>query len=136
MVIKMFNKDKFKDYINRLKLNKDDFIIVAGGSLLLQDIKDFTEDVDLYVNKNGFDILSKLFVIRPSGKEYGNHFTVNDHLEIVLKDNLDEMKYILIDGYKCTTLEYEYEWKKKHNRPKDQEIIKKMEMQLRKDDNL
>ena len=126
----MFNKDKFKDYINRLKLNKDDFIIVAGGSLLLQDIKDFTEDVDLYVNKNGFDILSKLFVIRPSGKEYGNHFTVNDHLEIVLKDNLDEMKYILIDGYKCTTLEYEYEWKKKHNRPKDQEIIKILEKYL------
>ena len=132
----MFNKDKFKDYIDKLELNKDDFIVIAGGSLLMQDIKDFTEDVDLYINKSGFEKLSKSFAIKPSGKEYANHFTVNDHLEIVLKENLNEIEYTLVDGYKCTTLKYEYEWKRKYNRPKDQEIIKKLEMKLKKDGNL
>lgn len=47
----MFNKKSLKEYLNNLNLDKEDFIIVAGGSLLLQNIKDTTEDIDLYVNK-------------------------------------------------------------------------------------
>ena len=127
----MFNKARFKEYLESLDLNNEDFIVVAGGSLLLQDIKDFTEDVDLYVNKNGFNTLSKSFEIKLSDKPYANHYIVNDNLEVVLKENLDEISYALIDGYKCTTLKYEYEWKKKNNRLKDQEIIKKLEKKLK-----
>ena len=105
----MFDKDKFIEYIEKLNLNKEDFIIVAGGSLLLQGIKEYTEDVDLYVNEDGFNTLSKSFDIRPSNKEYTNHYTVNDKLEVVLKENLNELDYTTINGYKCSTIEYEYE---------------------------
>ncbi len=122
-----FNKTLFLKYLKDLNLDNNDFIIVAGGSLLLQNIKDSTEDIDLYVNQKAFDELAKKYKIIKSNKPYPNHYIVNENLEVVLKDNLEELDYVLIDGYKCSTLEYEYLWKKKNNRQKDQEIIKKLE---------
>ncbi len=127
----MFNKERFKEYLESLNLNNKDFIIVAGGSLLLQNVKDTTEDIDLYVNNKAFNELNRLFEIKKSNKPYPNHYVVNDNLEVVLKDNLEEIDYVLIDGYKCSTLEYEYEWKKKQNRLKDKEILKQLEKKLK-----
>ena len=123
----MFNKEKFKKYLNDLNLDTEDYIIVAGGSLLLQSIKDVTEDIDLYVNEKAFNKLKELFEVRPSNKPYENHYIVNDNLEVVLKDDINRISYNLVDGYRCSTLEYEYEWKKKNNRPKDKDVIKKLE---------
>ena len=123
----MFNKKSLKEYLNKLNLDKEDFIIVAGGSLLLQNIKETTEDIDLYVNKKCFDKLTKLFEVKLSGKPYENHYIITDKLEVVLKNEFSKISYILIDGFKCSSLDFEYNWMKQQNRIKDRKTIKKLE---------
>ena len=103
----MFNKKSLKEYLNKLNLDKEDFIIVAGGSLLLQNLKETTEDIDLYVNKKCFDKLTKLFEVKLSNKPYENHYIITDKLEVVLKNDLDRTDYIVVDEFKCSSLDFE-----------------------------
>lgn len=70
---------------------------------------------------------TKLFEVKLSGKPYENHYIVTDKLEVVLKNEFSKISYILIDGFKCSSLDFEYKWIKIHNRIKDRKTIKKPE---------
>ena len=123
----MFNKDRLKQYLKDLKINENDYIIIAGGSLVMQNIKETTEDIDLDVSKKAFDVLAKKFDVHLSSKPYPKHYYVNDDVEVVLVDDLSTINRINVDGFYCTTLEDEYKWKKEHAREKDKEILSKIE---------
>ena len=72
------NKKEFEKYLDDLGLDKKEYCIISGGSLLMHNLKEETDDVDLYVTQKSFDKLSKKFNVHISGKPFPNHYTVNE----------------------------------------------------------
>lgn len=126
----MFKKEEIKKYIDDLGLSKEDYIIIAGGSLTMHGLKEITEDIDLDVSNSGFEFLKTKYNVTRSTKPYPNLYTVNDDLEVILQEDLNKIQSVDIEGYRCTTVEEEYEWKKSHGREKDRAIIEVMEQYL------
>lgn len=113
------NKKEFEEYLDSLDLDKKEYCIISGGSLLMHNLKEETDDVDLYVTQNSFDKLSKKFNVHISGKPFPNHYTVNEKTEAVLVKNLKDEKIYNIDGYPCHSIIDDYNWYRQNGRPKD-----------------
>ncbi|WP_157909351.1 hypothetical protein [Acinetobacter piscicola] len=74
------NKQQLLAEIHRLKLPKNEYLIVGGGSLTVRDIRE-TSDIDIVVTTQLFEILKQRdwsFKIRPNGKPK----LYNDFIEI------------------------------------------------------
>ena len=41
------NKKEFEKYLDSLELDKKEYCIISGGSLLMHNLKEETDDVDL-----------------------------------------------------------------------------------------
>ena len=113
------NKKEFENYLDDLGLNKNEYCIISGGSLLMHNLKEETDDVDLYVTQNAFNKLSKRFNVHISGKPFPNHYTVNEKTEAVLVKDLQNEKIYNIDGYPCRSIIDDYNWYRQNGRPKD-----------------
>ena len=100
------NKQDILNILEKYNLNSEDCTILSGASLVLQDVKPTTTDIDIAVSDN---LYKKLL------KEYDCNFerTIGKH-------------NIYFIGYKVQTLESIMELKKNLNRPKDQKDIKKI----------
>ena len=121
------NKREFEEYLDKLDLDKNEYCIISGGSLLMHNLKEETDDVDLYVTQKQFNNLSKKFNVHRSNKPYPNHYTVNENTEAVLIDNIENEKIYYIDGYPCRSIMDDYHWYKKNARPKDMISSNKIE---------
>ena len=87
--IKM-NKQQLLAETHRLKLPKNEYLIVGGGSLTVRDIRE-TSDIDIVVTTQLFEILKQRdwsFKIRPNGKPK----LYNDFIEIYLDVNTENFK--------------------------------------------
>ena len=102
------NKKEFEEYLDSLDLDKKEYCIISGGSLLMHN-----------VTQNSFDKLSKKFNVHISGKPFPNHYTVNEKTEAVLVKNLKDEKIYNIDGYPCRSIIDDYNWYRQNGRPKD-----------------
>ena len=132
MIEKMtkMNKNDILNALQGLDLNKEDYIIICGASLVLQDIIETTNDIDLACTNLVFDSISWDF-----------DDTLNDVLKVnglfsISPTFYDSDKIVIIDGYKCMNIEKCYDVKKLLNRPKDKKIIEKLDLLLAKNDNL
>lgn len=121
------NKKELKKYLDNLGLDKKEYCIISGGSLLMHNIKEETDDVDLYVTKEGLDKLKQSFPVQISGKPYPNHYTVNEHTEVVVVPSLENETIYFIDSYPCRNLIDDYQWYKNSSRPKDLISVEKIE---------
>lgn len=123
------NKEELTNLIDSLNLNLNDYYIISGGSLLLQDLRNKTNDLDLAINANSLKLLKENFnlvEINPTT------FSIGDNIECFLEPSEDILKNrVIIDGYSCQSLKSIYELKKRLNRPKDLEDIKKLEKKLK-----
>ena len=122
----MFKKEEIKEYLKNFDLEKGEYILIAGGSLVMHGIKDETEDIDLYISEKQFEKLKEKYNLRKSEKEYENLYEVNDNLEVRVME-IDKDNIYIIDGMPCNSLLADYKWKKENNREKDRETIKKEE---------
>lgn len=113
------NKKEFEKYLDSLGLDKKEYCIISGGSLVMHNLKEETDDVDLYVTQNAFNELSKRFNVHISGKPFPNHYTVNEKTEAVLVERLENEKIYYIDGYPCRSIIADYNWYRQNGRPKD-----------------
>ena len=59
----MTKEEMYKE-LNKLGLDKQDYIIIAGSSLVCHGIIDETEDIDLACSKEVFDSLSRFIRCR------------------------------------------------------------------------
>ena len=125
------NKEDILKKLKKLELNKKDYIIIGGSSLVMQDIIEETNDIDLACNKNIYDNLNWDIKIGAFNLEikYQDVFEISTNL-------YDEDNIIIINGYKCMNLEKCFEVKKMLNRSKDKKIIEKLDLILAKNDNL
>ena len=122
-------KEEIYIKLDGLGLDKHDYIIVTGCSLVCHGIIDETEDIDLACSKEVFDSLDW-----PIRVEYGSEIKYKDCFDI--NCDLYDLEHIdIIDGYQCSDLVTAYELKKRMNKPKDKKLIQKLELMVCSQDN-
>ena len=122
-------KEEIYRKLDTLGLDKHDYIIVTGCSLVCHGIIDETEDIDLACSKEVFDSLDW-----PVRVEYGSEIKYKDCFDI--NCDLYDLEHIdIIDGYQCSDLVTCYELKKSMNKPKDKKLIQKLELMVCSQDN-
>ena len=122
-------KEEIYKKIDNLGLDRHDFIIITGTSLVCHDIIDETEDIDLACSKEVFDSFDW-----PVRVEYGGKIKYKDCFDIDY--NLYDLEHIdIIDGYQCSDLVTCYELKKSMNKPKDKKLIQQLELMVCSQDN-
>lgn len=123
------NKDNKLNKSTILKILKEDnldpkrYIILSGASLVLQDIKEYTSDIDIAVDNTLYnEILNKYFCTFEKYKD-GYKIWYIDNI-INFSNNLyTTTKYIEIYGYKAQSLDSILELKRTLNRQKDKKDI-------------
>ena len=115
------NKNELYKLINTLELPISEYCVLSGGSLVMHNIRETTNDLDIYITKKGFEIIKEKFspILIDEDK---NLYKLNDNIECFLDSNF-ETDIELIDGYPCQSLISVYKFKKKLNRKKDQSDI-------------
>lgn len=124
------NKEEILKKLKKLKINKKDFIVISGASLVLQDIIDETSDIDLTCTNEIYEKIDWPIKTGAFDKKikYYDIYEIGPNLH-------DEDNIIIVDGYKCMNIEKCLEIKRKLNRPKDKKIIEKLDLLLAKNDN-
>lgn len=115
-------KEEILKKIKECELDKNEIIVISGASLVVQGIIERTDDIDFTCSK---DYYTKINWPTKIGA-YGLEIKYRDIYEI--GSNLYYPESIIeINGTKYLNLQKCLEIKKELNRPKDQEIIKKLE---------
>lgn len=114
----MFNKEQIKNTINELGISNNEYILYMGGSLVMNNIRPTTMDLDLGVSKEVFATLSKGHDITIA-KWTGDRKFDNGNLEIFEKIDLNNVSSEIIDGVTVQTLDSVIEWKQNGGREKD-----------------
>ena len=118
------NKNAILKILREYNFDSQDYIIIGGASLVLQNVKEYTSDIDIAVSNN---LYKKLI------KKYKCQFEKNiDNYDIWFIDSIinfsnhyyEEIEYIEIFGYKVQTIDSVLELKKNLNRLKDKKDIK------------
>ena len=124
------NKIEVLNKLKELDLNKNDYIIISGTSLVLHDVIDETKDIDISVKSNIYNKLSW-----EETKGYSkNDIKVKDVFEIGTS-YYNEKNIDIIEGYQTMDLEECLRLKKSFNRPKDKKVIRKIDLILGSKDN-
>lgn len=127
----MLNKEEILNKLNELKLDNDMFIVLMGASLVLHGIKKETNDINISVKSDVFNLLKdkySSFYIDSVGIIKYDVFEINS-----FDSNINSE---LIDGYYCQDLESIMDVKKKLNRKKDVKDIKAIDLYLCSLDNM
>lgn len=122
----MLNKEAILKKLETLNLNKDKIIIISGAALVLQDIIEYTSDIDLSCEKEYYKEINwntKIGYFNTEIKYYdcfeiGTNFYDINEITTVNKFNVQNLNLI----YKLKLLE---------NKLKDKETIKKLEKILK-----
>ena len=124
------NKKEVLKKLKELNLDKNEYIVISGASLVLHDVIDVANDIDLSCSKKYYDKINWPTKLGHMGREikYFDCFEISDNL-------YDNKNIDIIDGYKTMNLEKCLEVKRILNRPKDKKVINKLDLLLGKDDN-
>ena len=122
----MLNKEAILKKLETPNLNKDKIIIISGAALVLQDIIEYTSDIDLSCKKEYYKEINwntKIGYFNTEIKYYdcfeiGTNFYDINEITTVNKFNVQNLNSI----YKLKLLE---------NKLKDKETIKKLEKILK-----
>lgn len=124
------NKVEVFEKLDKLDLDKNNYIIISGASLVVQDIIDDTSDVDLSCSKEYYNSIEW-----PTKTGYFNtEIKYKDCFEIGC-NFFDEDKIIIISGYKFMNLEACLDLKILENKKEDKKLIKKLDLELCLKDN-
>ncbi len=124
------NKVEVFEKLDKLDLDKNNYIIISGASLVVQDIIDDTSDIDLSCSKEYYNSIEW-----PTKTGYFNtEIKYKDCYEIGC-NFFDEDKIIIINGYKFMNLEACLDLKILENKKADKKLIKKLDLELCLKDN-
>ena len=122
------NKQKFISALEKLNLPKTEFVILSGGSLLMRELREETEDMDLSASKK---LAEELQLYDCPQDEHGLYKPFEN---VQMNDDMERFPYDVIDGYQCETLEDILKHKREWNRPKDKNDIEIIESYIKQDD--
>lgn len=129
--MKTLNKEEILNKLDKLNLDKNEYILLNKASLVLQGLKDQTNKIELAISKNIEKSLKDLKIYTTYNNK--NVYIYND---IYLTNNFyDSSKYIKINNYKCAELESILQIEKALNRKEDIKDIKDIDLILCLKDN-
>lgn len=122
-------KSEVIEKLNNINLDKEKILILSGASLVLHDVLDLANDIDIackkeYYEKIDWPIKKGFFDI---DIKYYDVFEISNNLYEDYKES-----YNLINGYKVMNLEACLDLKRRTNKEKDKELIRKLEMIINK----
>ena len=123
------NKSEILAKLSGLNLNSEKFAVISGASLVVQGVIEQTGDIDLTCDKNFYKTINWPTKIGALGAEI-KYFDVFE-----ISPNLYEegAKTTNINGFKFLNLQDVLKVKKLLNRPKDQQVINKLEQMLKEE---
>ena len=95
MYMERMKKEELIKLIDNLNLDKEDFVVVSSGALVLRGIMDTAGDLDITVTNIGLDYLKTKYDLE---KKDNGWYKVNDMVECVL-DNMEGKKELLGNYY-------------------------------------
>ena len=125
------NKSEFIKIIDNLNLDKEEYYILGGGSLLMHGIRESASDIDLCVSMELFDELKEKYNLDDSKKNNCGFYKINDLIEIIPNEKKDFTRYF-ISEYPVKDLERILNIKKSRNKEKDLKDIEKITIYLEK----
>ena len=103
-----------------------EFVVISGAALVIQGIKEITNDIDIAVSKNLYQkLLDKYTCVFEKNVDNYLVWIIDDTINFSIH-YYDEVEYIYYDGYKVQTLDSILELKKNLNRDKDKIDIAKI----------
>lgn len=118
-------KNELVNLIESLGMDKNDFVVLSSGALVLRGIMDSAGDLDISVTSNGLEYLKSKYDLKPKGNGF---YQVNDKVECI-EDNNNKKE--LIDSYYVEDINDYLEWIKNSNREKDKARIELVEEYIR-----
>lgn len=115
------NKQEIFDKLDKLDLDKEQYIVISGASLVVQDIIYETSDIDLSCSEEYYKNINW----KTKNGYFNSKIKYRDCYEIGVNFYNPE-NIIVIKGYKFMNLNDCLELKKLEKRDKNLEIIKKL----------
>lgn len=112
--------------IDSLELDKNEFVVLSSGALVLRGIMDNAGDLDIAVTNVGLEHLKEKYNLI---KKDNGFYKVTDNIECVL-DNMEGKKELL-DNYYVQDINNYLEFLKSSNRDKDKIRISLVEEYIR-----
>lgn len=129
--IKIMNKKEILDTLKKLDFPKNEYIVISGASMVVQEIKNETSDIDIAISEKLEKKLTNLnYHIGFNGKKIYEMPNIE-----IFSDFYEETAYTIIDNIRFATLESILSLKKKLNRKKDIKDIKTLDLALCLKDN-
>ena len=115
------NKNDILETLKKYNLDPKEYIVISGAALVLQDIKEYTSDIDIAVSGKLYNKLLKEYncTFEKRVKNYDVWFI--DNVLNFSKNYYKKTEYTELFDYKIQTINSVLKLKKNLNRLKDQE---------------
>ena len=111
----MLNKNEIINIIKELNLKNEDYYVGSGSALVLHGIKEFTNDVDLAVSDNLWNLYVKNGFLPNSNNE--NLMEISNNVEFIKNWYVDEV--VKIENFPVASLDSLIKQKRNLGREKD-----------------
>jgi len=117
------NKDNILKTLKEYNFDSQNYIIISGAALVLQNVKEYTSDIDITVSDELYNLLLKKYNCFLE-KEIDNYnvWFIDDIINFSNK-YYGKIEYIELLGYKVQTIDSVLKLKKQLNRLKDKKDI-------------
>ena len=117
------NKKEIIDTINKYKLDKEQFIVISGSALVLNDVKENTNDIDIWCSDSYFNYLLEKYncKYKKTNKVGEKIYFMDEYFNIGVSFKPEQIN--LVEGIKVASLNDVLEFKQFLNREKDKEDI-------------
>lgn len=124
--MKLYKNDILK-ILNKYNFNQKDYIVLSGASLVLQNIKEYTFDIDIAVSNELYsEILEKYNCLFEKQIDNYNIWFI-DNIINFSNHYYSETKYMYLFGLQVQTIDSIFELKRNLNRLKDNQDIELIE---------
>lgn len=119
----IINKKDIISIINKYKLDKEQFVVISSSALVLNDVKESTNDIDISCSEEYYNYLLKNYKCKyEKTNKLGENIYLIDNI-INFGVSYKPKKIKIVEGIKVASLEDTLEFKKSLNRQKDRKDI-------------
>ena len=119
----IFNKDNILKTLKEYNFDSQDYIVISGAALVLQDVKQYTSDIDIAVSNKLYNQLLKEYNCSFEKKVDSYNVWFIDNIINFSTNYYEKIEYIELFGFKVQTIDSVLKLKKEQNRSKDKKDI-------------
>jgi hypothetical protein len=120
---------EYNEFIKHFNIDPKNVIVSAGGACVLYGIREETSDIDVSIPRDFFNTLLqskkyKTYIFKSINFETIEVIEYNEYID--LHAEREKLNTTFVEGVCCLSVQNLLEEKKRLNRPKDQDDIKKL----------